>query len=385
VPMKNRSLRVLHVLGELRPSGAEVMLATAAGVFEAHGISGEVLSTGHDVGPYADRLAAAGYRIHHIPFSKTFGFFWRLWRLSWNRYDAIHIHTERAGFWIGLTALCARAGVVLRSHHSSFDFDGYLRVRRALQRHVHTWLGIRHVSIGESVRETEMQHFRLRTTLIRNWFDGSRFTVPSDAARVVARSALELEPDRFVIATIANCSDIKNHPELIRALALIPPSERPVYLHAGAEEPGSPERELARSLGLTEDIRFLGPSDDVRKVLYAADGFVMSSLKEGMSIAALEAIACGLPAVLTDVSGLKDFRLHFEGLIYCEPRADSLAAGIRKLCSMPIAERRRAGSANAEAARREYSLEAGAKAYVAMYRGEPAPVERSAKLPSGTP
>jgi glycosyltransferase involved in cell wall biosynthesis len=383
--MKNRTLRVLHVLGELRPSGAEVMLATAAGIFEAHGIAGDVLSTGHQVGPFAERLAAAGYRIHHIPFSKTPSFFWRVWRLSWNRYDAIHIHTERAGFWVGLTALCARAGVVLRSHHNAFEFSGYLRARRAVQRHIHTWLGIRHVSVGESVRETEEERFGLRTTLIRNWFDPTLFAIPSDGARLAARSSLKLEPERFVIATVANCNEFKNHPELVKALALLPLNQRPMYLHVGAEEAGCPERELARSLALEKDVRFLGAMDDIRNVLYAADGFVMPSLKEGMSIAALEALACGLPAVLTDVPGLKDFRLHFDGLIYCEPHADSLAAGIRKLSSIPMVERRRAGSANADAARREYSLEAGAKAYIALYRGESARIECSAKLSSGAP
>ncbi len=53
-------LRVLHVLGELRPSGAETMLAVAAPAFAARGVEAEILSTGAAAGPYAARLAEAG-------------------------------------------------------------------------------------------------------------------------------------------------------------------------------------------------------------------------------------------------------------------------------------------------------------------------------------
>jgi glycosyltransferase involved in cell wall biosynthesis len=368
--MPTRSVRVLQILGELRPSGAEVMLAAAAEFFEAHGVSIDVLSTGDQVGRAAGQLAEAGCRVHHLPFRKHPSFFWGLWRLCRNRYDAIHIHTERGGFWVGLTALSAGAGVVLRSIHSTYDFSGFLRVRRAAQRRILEALGVRHVAISESVRRTELQRFGLRTELIPNWFDTARFIPPSDETRRACRAALGLEGDRFVVATVGNCSPIKNHQELIRALSLIPPDERPVYLHVGEEEDASTERELVERLGLEPTTRFLGPLDDVRPVLYASDGFAMPSVKEGFGIAALEAIATGLPAVLCDVPGLSDLRLHFDGLIYCSPTADSLQKALRSLSRMPLAERRSLASRNSDAAQTRYSLERGALQYIAIYVGQ---------------
>jgi glycosyltransferase involved in cell wall biosynthesis len=332
-----------------------------------------VLSTGDQVGRSAAQLAKAGFRVHHLPFRKDPSFFWRLWLLCRNRYDVIHIHTEGGGFWVGLTALAAGAGVVLRSIHSTYDFSGYLRLRRAVQRRILDALGVRHVAISESVRDTELQRFGLRTELIPNWFDAARFTPPSDQTRRACREALGLEDDRFVVATVGNCSPIKNHQELIRALALMPPDERPVYLHVGEEEAPSRERDLVERLGIEATTRFLGPLDDIRPVLYASDGFVMPSLKEGLGIAALEAIATGLPAVLSDVPGLGDLRAHFDGLIYCSPTAASLQKALRSLSRMPLAERRSLGSRNAAVARTRYSLEHGAQRYIAIYVGRRAP------------
>ena len=62
-------LRVLHVLSELKPSGAETMLVAAAPLFQAAGIVLEVLSTGATTGLYAKHFEAAGYQLHHLPFS----------------------------------------------------------------------------------------------------------------------------------------------------------------------------------------------------------------------------------------------------------------------------------------------------------------------------
>ena len=69
----DRKLRVLHILGELKPSGAECMLKVAAEEFSSLGIQNEILSTGiEQIGPYAPMMTGVGYEVHHIPFAKSF-------------------------------------------------------------------------------------------------------------------------------------------------------------------------------------------------------------------------------------------------------------------------------------------------------------------------
>ncbi|MCM2333069.1 MAG: glycosyltransferase [Anaeromyxobacteraceae bacterium] len=368
--MRNGPLRVLHLLGELRPSGAETMLVVAAPVFKSHQVTSEILSTGEAPGPYAERMAAAGYRIQHLRFAKSPAFFLALWRLlRRGRYDALHVHTERAAFWISLTGILARVPVILKSIHNNFAFSGNLRARRMVQRHLMAWWGVRQVAVGRSVQETERRRYRLETVLVNNWFDEERFRPPEGAEREAARRSLGLADGEVALASVGNCNEFKNHGELLRALALLPPGRRPVYLHVGAEEPGLPERALAERLGLGDRVRFLGSLSDVRPVLHAADGFVMPSLREGLSISALEALATGLPAILSDVDGLRELGEVFAGVRLPAPRADALAAALEAFLEEGAEARWRTARGYPEAARLTFGVRTGAGGYVRIYRG----------------
>lgn len=365
----NQPLRVLHVLGELKPSGAETMLVAAAPLFRAAGVELEVLSTGATTGPYAARFEAAGYRLHHIPFSRSPGFFLRVrQRMRTGNYDVIHLHVEAANFWFGLAARSVRGPVVVRTVHNAFAFTGNLQWRRGLQRRLLDRMGVRHVAISASVRDTEQRHYRLPTTLIWNWYDSLRFTETIAEARAAARDRFGLAEKDFVIASIGNCSPIKNHTAVIEALSMLPAAARPVYLHAGIEEAGAPERELARALGVVDRIRFLGGVGDVLPMLQAADAYVMPSMFEGFGIAAIEALGTGLPALFSDVAGLRDFRADFPHLVYGGTQARDVATGIETLMRMPPEMRARIRTDYPAIARRRFGMERGVNEYLALYR-----------------
>ncbi|MHB1144127.1 MAG: glycosyltransferase [Thiobacillus sp.] len=367
--MNGKPLRVLHVLGELKPSGAETMLVAAAPLFRAEGGMLDVLSTGAATGPYAKRFEAAGYRLHHIPFSRSPGFFLKVRRLMQaGQYDVIHLHVEAANFWYGLIARSVRPPVVLRTVHNAFAFSGNLQWRRGMQRRLLHGLGVRHVSISASVRDTELRHYRLPTTLVWNWYDSMRFTATSPEARLAARAGFGLGEQDFVIASIGNCSQVKNHTAIIRAMAMLPAEQRPVYLHAGIEEAGEPERELARQLGVADWIRFLGGVDDVLPLLRAADAYVMPSIYEGFGIAAIEALATGLPALFSDVAGLRDFRADFPHLVYTGTGAAEVAAGLQTLRHLPATCKRDIQQRYPDIARQRFGMERGAQEYLALYR-----------------
>lgn len=365
--MGSEPTHVLHILGELRPSGAERMLVIAADAFRELGVTAEVLGTGSFVGAYADELASAGYRIHHVPFRKTPAFFMDVLGIARGRFDAIHIHLERASFWLSLTALAARAPVVLKTIHSYFDFTGNLRVRRLVQRRLMNRMGVVQVAISRAVQENEKRRFGIETALVYNWFDSNAYRPCEPEFRARARTDLALPPGRFVLVVVGNCSDIKNHRALLEAIAILPEAERPFLLHAGDEAAAPGERAMAESLGISNNVRFLGAVADVRIPLAAADAYVMPSRVEGLGLAALEAIATGLPAVLSDVGGLSDLRDHFRGLVYVQPTPGSIAAGLRAV-QADASDQRPDAVANARAAREVFSIDAGAAAYARMYR-----------------
>ena len=365
----NTKLRVLHVLGELRPSGAEMMFCNAAQYFIKNNVESEIVATGKQLGSFAPQLAGAGYKLHHIVFSKSPFFFLKLYKLMRSgNYDVYHLHTERASFWIGLIALAQKSGVVLKTIHSNFDFKGNLRLRRMIQRRILKRLGVFHVSISPSVQETEFKHFGLETYLIPNWYDSNRYYQNSEYERRKAKIKLGINSYKKVIVTVGNCSIIKNHSSLIEALALMPSEARPYYLHVGIEEEGQPERKLAERLGVINNISFLGPLSDVRTILNAADIFVMPSLVEGFGVAAVEALATGLPVIFTDVAGLRDFRLNFEGLSYTGTDAVSMKNTLHTLVNESSEQLSLRAKNYSEICKAMFGIEQGVESYLQLYR-----------------
>jgi glycosyltransferase involved in cell wall biosynthesis len=325
------SFRVLHVLNELKPSGAETMLAMAAPIFSRCGIQSDVFVKGEETGPYADVLESCGYSILHLPlmlrsilsFSVTFIKCCRI-----RRYHAIHIHSEHANLLLMVLARAAGVRTVVRTIHNVFLFDGLLRHRRVLERAFARFLGVHQVSVGKSVHDNEVDRFRNRTHIIRNWFDPGRISLASSAQMKEARDSLSIKVDDFVLISVGNCSKVKNHTDLIRAIALLAGRIPMRYLHIGLETSDHDEQRLAMELGIYEMIRFLGPVHDIEQYFHASNVYVMPSHHEGFSISAIEALAGGLPAVLTDVPGLRDFKNIAEDIEWCDPTPESIAAAL---------------------------------------------------------
>src|SRR5688572_16916515 len=208
-----RPLKVLHILDELSHSGAEVMLQLAYQKFANSGIDSHMLSTGDDIGRYASILRNTGYKIHHIPFRKTIGFFRDIHSfLNREKFPVVHVHTERAFIWYVLLAKGAGVHTVLRTFHNSFFFSSYLRWKRQWQRTISRSLcGSVHTAISDSVLAEEKARFGNNCILIRNWTDTEKFHPPNATERAVSRHLYGLHPDDFVLVSIGSCTPIKNH------------------------------------------------------------------------------------------------------------------------------------------------------------------------------
>jgi glycosyltransferase involved in cell wall biosynthesis len=228
-------------------------------------------------------------------------------------------------------------------------------------------LGVKHIAIGESVQRNERINFGLTTKIIPNWFDSNRFSFTSDVDRTIARQSLNIPYNERVVVSVGNCSPVKNHTAILESLALIKPEKCPLYLHVGMEESGYPERIQATKLGIESRVKFIGSLSDIRPVLRAADVFIMTSNYEGFGIAAIEAMAVGLPVVLSDVPGLSDFKNISPCVTHTanDPKEISFL-----LCNMlDSAEELRQlhGEELALTIGRRYGLDIGPKAYTNLY------------------
>ncbi len=135
---------------------------------------------------------------------------------------------------------------------------------------------------------------------------------------------------------------VKDYPTLLNALAGAHETAR--LLIAGVGPLQAELVQLAARLGLEQRVRFLGFDPNVQRWMQAADGFVLSSRYEGLPMVLLEAGACALPAVATDVPGTREAIVNGEtGWLAPAGDADALALAMAKLMRTPIEERRAMG------------------------------------------
>ena len=110
-----------------------------------------------------------------------------------------------------------------------------------------------------------------------------------------------------IVAHVANFVSVKNHPHLIRALA---ETREDIVLVLAGEYMDAPYvaevRSLVDQLGLKERVRFLGKVEDTPALLGAVDVFAFCSHQEACPVAVLEAMACGVPCVVTDIPAMSD-------------------------------------------------------------------------------
>ena len=172
------------------------------------------------------------------------------------------------------------------------------------------------------------------------------------------RRELGIPPDARVVGSGARMASQKRFDRMLHALALLP---EPVHcIIAGEGEAMEPTREVAESLGMADRVHLVGFRRDVGDVLDAFDVFVVSSDREGMANAMLEAMAFGLPVVSTDVSGAREALDGVDG----EPPAgivtgfheDEVAGAIASLLRDP-GERERLGRAARARAERRFGEE----------------------------
>jgi glycosyltransferase involved in cell wall biosynthesis len=198
-----------------------------------------------------------------------------------------------------------------------------------------------------------------RIAVIRSVVESEGFVPPPNARRW-ARERLELPADAFVVAGVGRMVAGKGYEQLVEAVALMMPTERPHLLLTG-DGPMRAELERAAAKRRVGDwVRFLGFQADVRTVLWAADvlAHVPTHFPEGTPNTILEGMAAGLPVIATPVGGIAEIVRHGEtGWLVPPNDASALAEALRHLRANPSL-RRQLGEAAQTFVREHHSVSA---------------------------
>jgi len=145
-----------------------------------------------------------------------------------------------------------------------------------------------------------------KSRVIYNGVDRASFNPAAVAqTREQLRRRYELPPDAFIVITVGLLRPEKQQTDLVQAVAALASRDPPVHalLVGEGDERGAIERRIA-DLGVGDRVHLTGAADDVRPFLKLADAFVLTSTAvETFSNAALEAMAMGLPVILSRVGG----------------------------------------------------------------------------------
>ncbi len=211
---------------------------------------------------------------------------------------------------------------------------------------------------------------RDRIGLIYNGTDLATFATPVDRARV--RADLDVPAGALLLVKVANLIPYKGHSDLLKALALAAPRlARPVVVALAGRDDGIGDalQDEARTLGVLEQVRFLGLRRDVPDILKAADVGLLVSHEEGFSNAVIEGMAAGLPMLVTDVGGNAEAVIDGEcGLVVPPHAPDRLAEALIRLAADDNL-RASMGTAGRERAERHYALTSCVDRYEALYLG----------------
>ena len=188
-------------------------------------------------------------------------------------------------------------------------------------------------------------------------------------ARAEARDLLGLDAGGRVVGCVGRLAWEKGCDVLLEAWSRLPRSLRaPWRLCVVGDGPlARPLRRQARLLGIEQEVTWTGAVADAGRLISAFDVYVQPSRREGLGLAALEAAAAGVPAVLSAAGGLAELAAAAAAAVR-PGDAPALAAALAGVMGLDDRERRRAGARFRDAARRRFPAGSGAAALDDLYR-----------------
>jgi glycosyltransferase involved in cell wall biosynthesis len=227
------------------------------------------------------------------------------------RPDVIHSHLPHASWltrWSRLTMPSQMlsetvfpALVFIDTLHSS-STGGLIR---RLGYRSSDWLADSVTAVSQSAADAHLAAGMVnqkKLSVVPNGVDVEDF-MPDERTRTTVRQELGLN-DEFLWLAAGRLEPVKDYPTLLRAFAIVPGHARLLIAGSGSEQ--NKLCRLTARLGLERRVRFLGFQPDIKRWMRAADGFVLSSLWEGLPVGLIEAGACALPSIATDVPGSRE-------------------------------------------------------------------------------
>jgi glycosyltransferase involved in cell wall biosynthesis len=254
--------------------------------------------------------------------------------------DVLHAHLPHATWVARWIRLRTPVRVVVDTIHTSATGT----IGRRLGYQWSSWLSDQSTAVSSEVARAYLEADMVsqsRLTIIPNGVNAERWR-PDGSVRAEMRRAQGVTTE-FLWLAVGRLEPVKDYATLLRAFAELPSHALLAIAGEGSER--AQLEAQAEELGVGVRVRFLGFIENTVPWMQAADGYVLTSRWEGLPMGLLEASACSLPIVATDVAGTRGLITHeHTGLLVEASNAPAVADTMRRAMAMSTAERAARGA-----------------------------------------
>jgi glycosyltransferase involved in cell wall biosynthesis len=371
-------MRILHVITSLGTGGAEIMLQKVVRALPPARYASSVISL-TSTAPVGDEMREEG-----IPVVALRGHAGVLTPAQIRRLirayrsvdpDVVHAwmyHANLASqFLVRMCTRSARPGLIVSVRGAVHAPTEQKPMSRVIRRIDAALSGGADAIVFNSYRSAE-QHVALgyhkqAVTVIPNGFDIERFeSLPLERARIRAELGCG---DRFLVGLVARFDRLKGHRIFLEAAGHVAhdlPECRFLLAGRGCDDGNGRLRQWVAEFGLAGKVFLLGERRDVASIDNALDLAVCSSISESFPNAIGEAMACAVPAVVTDVGDCPRL-VGDTGRVIPPQNPSALAEAIRAFANLPAGERTTLGASARQRIVKEFSTERVVHEFEALY------------------
>ncbi len=295
-------MKVLHIIDGLGTGGAEKLLTEMVPALVQEGCQVDVLLLNGDKTPFYKQLAAGKYgNIYSL--GKTFYNPLYIVKIIpyLSKYNIVHVHLFPAQYFAAIAKMIGNKNVklVFTEHSTSnkrIENNKFKRIEKFIYSFYDKVICITQEVKNKLVEKLDLPQEKL--IVIQN---GIKIQDIKNAPKADRSNFGYFENERLLVM-VAGFREQKDQDTLIRTLSLLP--EKYKLLLIGDGERKDILKNLVKEIGVENRVNFLGIRSDVYSLLKMCDIAVLSSHIEGFGLAAVEAMACGVPLVASDVDGL---------------------------------------------------------------------------------
>lgn len=301
-------------------------------------------------------------RCYQIDFARNIKHMWQNMRalrqieslMKQNRYAFCHCHSPIGGVVARIAGHRTKTKVIYTAHGFHF-YQGapvmnwlvYYPVEKMLSRWTDVLITINHEDYKLAKKKFKMK----KLTYVPGIGIDTQREGLSQKEKEEKRKELGIPQDAFLITNAAEFTPNKNQKTVIEAIEQLH-NPNIYFVMCGIGEKKAELEQYVKEHGLEEHIRFVGFRNDLHEILQTSDCFVLSSFREGLSVALMEAMAEGLPVVCSRIRGNVDLIKDGKGGILVSPEnKEDYEATFRKLYEMKhkeLTDFQRMGQINAE-------------------------------------